>query len=198
MDKLQTPEGDRSHTDATDPARIRYVLRRVRPVSDTRLLPPVILAKIGEQFERADHLLSLVPPGAIEWRPVNETMRLGDLLGHMLECAAGFCAALFAVYPDRLAHFACLRDLEVNHCCGTEEARDRLRDYRAAVKEGFDLMTDDDLSRSVPTLFVAEGEPLLAILLGNLEHFINHKYQLFFYLKLLGVELATRDLYRMR
>jgi len=37
----------------------------------------------------------------------------------------------------------------------------------------------------------------MTILLGNLEHFINHKYQLFFYLKLLGVRVTTRDLYRI-
>jgi hypothetical protein len=32
-------------------------------------------------------------------------------------------------------------------------------------------------------VFVPQGEPLLTLLLGNLEHFINHKYQLFSYLK---------------
>ncbi|HWP44996.1 MAG TPA: DinB family protein, partial [Blastocatellia bacterium] len=125
-------------------------------------------------------------------------MRLGDLLGHLLECAAGFCAALYAASPERLAHFARLRELEVNHFCQIEEARARLRDYRARIREGFEQVSDGDLSRPVPTLFVPEGEPLLAILLGNLEHLINHKHQLFFYLKLLGVEVATADLYRIR
>jgi hypothetical protein len=45
---------------------------------------------------------------------------------------------------------------------------------------------------------VAEGEPLLTLLLGNLEHLINHKHQLFWYLKLLGVSVRTPDLYRLR
>jgi hypothetical protein len=39
----------------------------------------------------------------------------------------------------------------------------------------------------VPSVFVPEGEQLATLLLGNLEHLINHKYQLFFYLKLLGI-----------
>ena len=43
-----------------------------------------------------------------------------------------------------------------------------------------------------------EGEALLTLLLGNLEHFINHQYQLFAYLKMLGVPLGTRDLYVWR
>jgi hypothetical protein len=50
----------------------------------------------------------------------------------------------------------------------------------------------------VPTLFVPEGEALFTILLGNLEHLINHKYQLFVYLKMLGVRVTTPDLYRLR
>jgi hypothetical protein len=50
----------------------------------------------------------------------------------------------------------------------------------------------------VPTVFVPGGEALMTILLGNLEHLINHKYQLFFYLKMLGVPVGTGDLYRLR
>jgi hypothetical protein len=164
----------------------------------SKLLSPIIFAKIDEQLERTDHLLALAPANAIEWRPLPQSFRLGDLLGHLLECAAGFCAALYAAYPDRLAHFARLRELEVNHCCGIEDARARLREYRDLIEEGFAPVTDSDLSRLVPTLFVAEGEALLTILLGNLEHLMNHKHQLFFYLKMLGADLATPDLYRFR
>ena len=38
----------------------------------------------------------------------------------------------------------------------------------------------------------------MTLLLGNLEHLINHKHQLFTYLKQMGVEVTTRDLYRFR
>ena len=55
-------------------------------------------------------------------------------------------------------------------------------------------MTSDD----VPTVFAAEGETILRLLLTNLEHFINHKYQLFFYLKMMGVSVGTGDLYCLR
>lgn len=73
-----------------------------------------------------------------------------------------------------------------------------MRAYENCIREGFALLKDDDLARLIPTVFVPDGEPLITILLGNLEHFINHKYQLFFYLKLLGVEVTTSDLYRIR
>ena len=42
-------------------------------------------------------------------------------------------------------------------------------------------MHDAALARRIPTVFVPEGEALLTLRLGNLEHFINHKYQLFAY-----------------
>ena len=158
----------------------------------------MILAKVAEQVERADRLIALVPPDLLEWRPAPDAFRLCDLLGHLLECLAGFCATLYVIDKDRLAHFTQLRELEVNHCCGISEARSRMRDYMNCIEEGFAVMTDGDLALNVPTLFSAEGESVMTLLMGNLEHFINHKYQLFFYLKLMGVAVATPDLYRLR
>lgn len=68
----------------------------------------------------------------------------------------------------------------------------------AHIDEGFALLEDQDLSRRLPTVFVRSGEPILTLLLGNLEHLINHKHQLFTYLKLMGIDVRTRDLYRFR
>jgi len=167
-------------------------------MSESNALPGLILAKIEEQAERAQHLLDLIPTDKIEWQPLADSLRLCEVLGHLLECLAGFCATLYAVNRERLAHFERLRELPVNHCCGIEEARARLRDYANHIKEGFALLSDDDLARRLPTFFVPEGEAVMKILLGNLEHFINHKYQLFFYLKLLGVPVNTSDLYRIQ
>ena len=86
----------------------------------------------------------------------------------------------------------------MNHRCTREEARARIALYRKAIDDAFALLSDSDLSRPVPTVFVPAGEPLMTLLLGNLEHLINHKYQLFTYLKLLGLNPATRDLYHFR
>lgn len=166
-------------------------------MSESKALASVLLSKLEEQIELADHLITLIPPEELLHKPLPDSFRVCDLLGHLLECLAGFCAALYAASPDRLAHFARLRELRVNHCCGIEEARDRMRDYASHITEGFGLLRDDDLTRRIQTVFVPEGEILMTVLLSNLEHFINHKHQLFFYLKLLGVGVTTRDLYRI-
>jgi hypothetical protein len=167
-------------------------------MGESNAIASVLLKKLEEQIEMADHLITLIPPDRLEWRPLPDSLRVCDLLGHLLECLAGFCASLYAASPDRLAHFGRLRELRVNHCCGIEESRERMRDYAGHIKEGFGLLHDDDLARCIQTVFVPEGEALMTVLLGNLEHFINHKHQLFFCLKLLGNAVTTGDLYKLR
>jgi uncharacterized damage-inducible protein DinB len=167
-------------------------------VNETNELAFSLLAKIGEQVDRAVHLLELVPPTSIDRRPLQGLMSMGELLGHLLECLSGFCAVLHAAYPERLAHFAELREMQVNHACGIEEARERAREYMNRIEEGFALVQDPDLARRLPTLFVPDGETVLTLFLGNLEHLINHKYQLFIYLKILSIEVGTPDLYVIR
>jgi DinB superfamily len=166
-------------------------------MGEANALAILILSKLEEQIERTEHLITLVPPDKLEWSPRPDSLRVCDLLGHLLECLAGFCALLHKLAPERLAHFERLRELEVNHCCGIDEALSRVKDYSGHIREGFAILSDEDLSRRLPTVFVSEGEAALTLLLGNLEHLINHKHQLFTYLKLLGMRVSTTDLYQI-
>jgi hypothetical protein len=164
-----------------------------------RWLCAALLAKSLEQIERTDHLIRLLPADHQTWKPaVAGDWPVEMLLGHLLECLAGFCAVLAAVEPERLAHFSELRSLPVNHACSPPDALARLALYQARIAEGFALLDDAGLGKTVGTVFVEGGEPVLTLLLGNLEHLINHKHQLFTYLKQMGVEVNTRDLYRFR
>jgi uncharacterized damage-inducible protein DinB len=146
-----------------------------------------LLDKIGEQIERTRHLISLVPAERWEWKPQPGDWTTGELIGHLLDCISGFCAVLVAAEPQRLVHFTRLREMPAT-----------IEDFRSHIEEGFALLTDADLARRVPTVFVVQGESILTLLLGNLEHLINHKHQLFAYLKQMGVPVATPDLYRFR
>jgi hypothetical protein len=158
-----------------------------------------LLGKIQEQIDRAIHLIRLLPADGSSWKPaIPDAWPVEMLLGHLLDCLAGFCAVLEAVEPQRLAHFWELRNLTVNHACSTGEAIPRIALYRARIEEGFGLLSDAELARTVPTVFVERGETILTLMLGNLEHLINHKHQLFTYLKLMGVPVSTHDLYRFR
>jgi hypothetical protein len=164
-----------------------------------RVICAALWSKVNEQIERTNHLIVILPGDSLDWVPaIPGAWSAGLLLGHLLECLAGFCAVLYAVNPDRLGHFQLLRDLPVNYPCGQAEARERIEVYRASIEEGFALLRDGDLGRLLPTVFVADGEPILTLLLGNLEHLINHKHQLFTYLKLMGAQVGSGDLYRFR
>ena len=166
--------------------------------SEQRLCASLLL-KIQEQIDRTVHLINLLPVDRPNWTPaVPDAWPIEMLLGHLLDCLAGFCAVLAAVEPKRLAHFSELRNLSVNHACSPRDAVSRIALYGARIEEGFGLLEDASLSRSVATVFVERGETVLTLFLGNLEHLINHKHQLFTYLKQMGVAVSTRDLYRFR
>ena len=168
-----------------------------------RLVVESIAQKVLENVERTEHLVSLVPTSQLEWRPgsscnLAEATSLGHLLGHLLDCLAGFCAAFCKAFPVELADFMEIRSLGFNELCAPDHAGPKIQVLTAHIKRGFQHCSDADLIRRIPTVFVPDGETLATILLGNLEHLINHKYQLFFYLKLLGTPVSSRDLYRLR
>jgi DinB superfamily len=166
--------------------------------SEQRLCTSLLL-KIQEQIDRTVHLINLLPVDRPIWKPaIPDAWPIEMLLGHLLDCLAGFCAVLAAVEPKRLAHFAELRNLPVNHACSPGEALSRIALYRGRIEEGFSLLDDASLGGTVGTVFVERGETVLTLFLGNLEHLINHKHQLFTNLKQMGVAVSTRDLYRFR
>ena len=156
-------------------------------------------AKVREQIELAQKLIERLPDN-LEWRPniPQRAMDVGHLLGHFLDCLSGFCAAFYAAFSKEMGHVIALKDLPVNHLCRKDEALTRIAEYSDHIAEGFTNCRDADLERRIPSLFVPQGERLVTLLLGNLEHLINHKYQLFFYLKSMDVPVTTRDLYRFR
>src|SRR5689334_13889607 len=90
--------------------------------------------KIFEAVERTQHLISLVPAESVAWAPKSahvclNALDMGHLLGHLLECMAGFCAAFYGAFPHELGEMAVLRALPVNHSCAPEEANVRISQY---------------------------------------------------------------------
>ncbi|HLK67158.1 MAG TPA: DinB family protein [Bryobacteraceae bacterium] len=169
------------------------------PLPNMEPLCASLFTKADEQIERIRHLIDLLPEDRLDWQPpAANAWTPGILLGHLLECLAGFCAVFLAAEPERLAHYSDLRLLPVNLFCGKQEAIVRIAAYRVHIRQAFELLADASLARTIPTIFTPHGETLMTLLLGNLEHLINHKHQLFIYLRLLGVNVSSRDLYCFR
>ena len=155
--------------------------------------------KILEQIERTEHLIQALPDNGLDWSPpMDRAWTTATLLGHLVACLMGFCAALYAADPERLAHFQGLRELPPVPERDRDEVRDRMQFIRQHITEGLDGLADATLVKPIPTVFVPAGEPVMTLLLGNLEHLINHKHQLFMYLRLMGVAVESQDLYRFR
>src|SRR5271163_3090098 len=114
-------------------------------MDDARPLCAALLAKIHEQIEGVERLISLLPAERADWTPpIPGAWPAGILLGHLLDCVAGFCAVLSAFEPQRLAHFVGLKQLPVNHRCAPDVAARRITGYRAHIDEGFMLLQDAD------------------------------------------------------
>jgi hypothetical protein len=170
-------------------------------VLSERAILEAVRGKVFETIERTRHLVLLVPRDRLIWQPKlpvgTPPMDFGHILGHLPDCLAGFCAVFQHAFPEQLGDLESLRSL-VNQSCSPEEAANTIDMFAGHIERGFQCATDADLSRAVPTVFVPRGEPLLTLLLGNLEHLLNHKYQLFLYLKLAGVPVSSQDLYHFR
>ncbi|HEY0377449.1 MAG TPA: hypothetical protein VGC87_10895 [Pyrinomonadaceae bacterium] len=186
-----------------------YGLRESRQGGDqshknTGRLAELFLAKLDEQMGLLAGIIRRLPAGQTLYTPelppatFPRPKCLGEVLGHLLQCLAGFAAVLYAAHPRRLAQLLELKQRPVNHVCERDEAVERIEEYRSSVRAGFLVLGDDDLARALPTVFAPEGEAVLSLLMGNFEHLVNHKHELFFYARLLGVPLTSRDLYRFR
>jgi hypothetical protein len=178
-------------------------VKRKRIVRLQRTLVNSLQAKVLEAIERTEHLVSLVPTERLAWKPempagVTPANDLGHMLGHLLDCLAGFCAVFGAAFPRHAAEFDELKRVAVNGYRSPKEWDEAVKAFARCIGQGFEYCADSDLARRIPTVFVPKGETLLTLLLGNLEHLNNHKYQLFLYLKLAGVVVGSRDLYRFR
>src|SRR5260370_24824803 len=120
-----------------------------------------------EQIERTEHLIRVVPSDKIGWDPrlPQGSTDVGYLVGHLLDCMAGFCAVFHAAFPQQLGDFSALQSLPVNHFCRPDAALCRIREYAAHFGQCFDLCTANDLPQVVPSYFVPQVAALGTLLL---------------------------------
>jgi hypothetical protein len=81
--------------------------------------------------------------------------------------------------------------------CSPQEALDKLEKDKKTLRQVLDGVSEADFTNkvvSVPWGMTAKFERMAIYFLG---HFINHKMQLFTYLKLLGLPVNTETLYGM-
>lgn len=140
-------------------------------------------------------LISLAPAGKLDWKPAQgDSMSLGQLLHHLSTCPGGFVMAVNNAFPpsDTFQKFIQedLKNSKTPEVAGRELSRGW--DEAKAALLGVSAAAFQAQMVAVPW---GPPMPLWRTCLSMAEHWVNHKYQLFFYLKLLGQPVNTMTLY---
>jgi len=140
-------------------------------------------------------LISLAPANKLDWKPgKGNYMTLGQLLHHLAMCPGAFVAAVNNAFPPAEA-FQKFVEEDLKNTKGPDVAGRELSrgwdEARAAVSRVSDA---DFLGKTVAVPW-GPPTPLWRTCLGMADHWVNHKYQLFFYPKLLGLPVNTMTLY---
>jgi len=132
------------------------------------------------------HLMKKVPEGKEDWKPpAGEFMTMGQLLYHQSDCQM-FLRKIFE---------GTMRELDKNFMeymgshpsVSKEEAIKRFEEEHKKVMDILDKMTEEEFLNNKYYFWTVADEPLPFIAFNVIEHNATHKYQLFIYLKLMGL-----------
>jgi len=168
----------------------------------------MLVSEIETTYSTTDRLIARVPAGALSWIPPtgHNWMTTGQLLHHLVHACGQGCQA-FATGDWKLPPgktFDTLSPAELlppasslPSLDSTAEARRLLAEDKELALKMIGLVGDHELATRVlaapwqPTGF----HPLGYHFLQMVRHLDRHKCQLFFYLKLQGLPVATPDLW---
>jgi len=144
-------------------------------------------------FRPAESLLKMVPADKLDWKPGPSFMSMGHLICHLSEGIGTELGMLIQnswPKPEEMAEL-----MKQTPTCGVQEALAKLEKDKATLREVLASVSEEDFANkivSVPWGWKAKMEKMS---LDFREHFVNHKMQLFTYLKLLGFPVNTETLY---
>ena len=145
-------------------------------------------------FRPAETLLKMVPADKLDWTPGPSFMTLGQLICHMGD---GIGTELRMLVnnswpkPEDMSE-AMKKGMPV---CNVQEALAKLEKDKTTLQEVLAGVTEDEFASKVVSVPWGWKAKLEKMSLDFREHFVNHKMQLFLYLKLLGFPVNTETLY---
>ena len=148
-------------------------------------------------YRPTEKLIGMVPEDKLNWRPGPTFMSAGQVICHLSDgLGGGFEMMLSGKWPS-MEEMEVGMKLENLPSCSPQEALDKLEKDKKILRQVLDGMSEEDFTNkvlSVPWGWKAKTERMA---MSFLEHFTNHKMQLFTYLKLLGLPVNTETLYGM-
>jgi hypothetical protein len=144
-------------------------------------------------YKPAEKMLKMVPADKLDWKPSPTFLSMGQLICHL---AGGIGAELAMMINNSWPQMGDLAEgLKNMPSCSVQEALAKLEKDKSVLREVLAGVTEEDFASkivSVPWGWKCKMEKMA---LDFREHFINHKMQLFTYLKLLGLPVNTETLY---
>lgn len=143
-----------------------------------------------------EEMLRLIPSDKLEWKPTENSFTVGQLLAHL--------TGALGVYARGIAKgewgFKSMRERFV---LNRRTPPMNVEDAIAALKSGHEefrsllgSLSEDEFRNSEidsPQFGIA---PRWRLVMLAIEHHLNHRAEMFMYLKLLGVNVNTGNLYR--
>ncbi len=153
--------------------------------------PTRFLEHVDRTYKPAPALLSLIPVERLDWAPATNMMTIRGLIHH-LSARTG-------------VHGLVTGDFDPSRCWGDNDdpasttpgkARERLTKAVEEVEKSLSKVSIEDWEhRIVEMPWGVKGTLETMAYALIVEHFLNHKMQLFLYLKLLGIPVDTGTLY---
>jgi uncharacterized damage-inducible protein DinB len=152
---------------------------------------------VMENYRPVEKLIGMVPADKLDWKPGPTFMSVGQVLCHLSDgFGGGFDMLLSGKWPS-MEEMGEGMKLENLPSCSPQEALDKLEKDKKILRKVLDSVSEEDFTNKVVSVPWGWKAKMERMAIGFLEHFTNHKMQLFTYLKLLGLPVNTETLYGM-
>jgi hypothetical protein len=150
---------------------------------------------VVQAFRPAKTLIGMVPTDKLGWQPGPKFMTLGQLIFHLsLGVGDGVRLLHGGEWPTDDEMLEGMKQENLPSCC-VEEALEKLEVDKKTLSDALAAISEQDFaSKTLSVPWGMQGK-MEVLALSFLEHFTNHKMQLFLYLKMLGLPVNTQTLY---
>lgn len=157
--------------------------------------PQDYLRYVDGIVQSTEQLFQLIPPDKIDWKPTEKSFTLGQQIAHL--------SSALGVYARGISSgdwgFQSMRERFVlNRHTPSMNVDDAVRTLNESHMEFNRLigsLSEDEFNNSEMDSPQLGRVPRWRLAMLAVEHHINHKAEIFMYLKLLGVNVHTGNLY---
>jgi uncharacterized damage-inducible protein DinB len=152
---------------------------------------------VMENYRPAEKLIGMVPADKFKWQPGPTFMSVGQVICHLSDGLGGGLEMLLGGQWPSMEEMAEGMKLENLPSCSPQEALDKLEKDKKTLRQVLEGVSEQDFTNKVVSVPWGMTAKMECMAIHFLEHFTNHKMQLFTYLKLLGLPVDTETLYGM-